>query len=132
MTVALIIGTVVVLRAGNALKELHDRKRHLREEIGDEGDDEGVSDEHLGEGAPDTDETENWVVLAVFPMEQRTIHPVGAQFVTRKTVRDHMYDLLTFRSSSDLPRPMVVNRVRVRYVHTVGQLVVEDIFMRDF
>ena len=45
---------------------------------------------------------------------------------------DHMYDLLTFQSSFELPQPMVVRRARLRYLHTVGRLVVEDLFLRDF
>lgn len=44
---------------------------------------------------------------------------------------DRAYDLLTFRSALELPRPMVVRRVRIRYLGPSGRLVISDLFLRD-
>lgn len=45
---------------------------------------------------------------------------------------DHVYDLLAFRATIDLPAPMIVKGLRLRYLHPVGELTVADIFLRDF
>jgi hypothetical protein len=44
----------------------------------------------------------------------------------------HRYDRLTFRAVVDLPTPMVVSKLRIRYLQPVGRLVVEDVFLRNF
>jgi len=43
-----------------------------------------------------------------------------------------LYDMLTYRSVVELPRPMVVRQLRIAYLHPIGRLVVTDVFMRDF
>jgi len=42
------------------------------------------------------------------------------------------WESLTYRAVIDLPRPMVVRKIRLRYTHPVGRLVVSDIFLRAF
>ena len=42
------------------------------------------------------------------------------------------WESLTFRSVVELPQPVVVQKIRLRYVHPVGRLVVSDIFLREF
>jgi len=41
------------------------------------------------------------------------------------------YDTLTFHATLDLPAPVVVRKVRIRYLLPVGRLVVTDMFLRD-
>ncbi len=43
---------------------------------------------------------------------------------------DRAYDLLTFRSALELPRPMIVRKVRIRYLGPSGRLVISDLFLR--
>jgi len=42
------------------------------------------------------------------------------------------WESLTFRSVVELPEPVVVRGIRLRYVHPVGRLVVTDLFLREF
>jgi hypothetical protein len=44
----------------------------------------------------------------------------------------HRYEMLTFRSTIELPERMVVRKIRLRYLHRMGRLMVSDIFLRDF
>lgn len=41
-------------------------------------------------------------------------------------------ELLTFRTEIELDEPIVISRIRVRYLQPRGQLVIGDIFLRDF
>jgi hypothetical protein len=40
--------------------------------------------------------------------------------------------MLTFRSVLELPEPVVITKIRFRYLHPVGRLIVSDVFLRDF
>jgi len=42
------------------------------------------------------------------------------------------YELLLFRSVLELPEPLVVRKIRLRYLNRTGRLIVSDIFLRDF
>jgi hypothetical protein len=44
----------------------------------------------------------------------------------------HRYPSLIFRARIDLPMPMRVARIDVRYLHPVGQLTISDVFLREF
>jgi hypothetical protein len=41
------------------------------------------------------------------------------------------WESLSFRTTIDLPEPVVVTKVRLRYLHPVGRLVVVDVFLRE-
>jgi hypothetical protein len=44
----------------------------------------------------------------------------------------HIYPAITTLASLPLPEPLVVKKIRFRYLSRIGELVVSDVFMRDF
>jgi hypothetical protein len=42
------------------------------------------------------------------------------------------WESLTFHTVMELPEPMVVRKIRLRYLHPAGRLVVTDLFLREF
>jgi hypothetical protein len=63
-------------------------------------------------------------------------HGIGETDIVRSHPADiysrHGYEMLIFHSVLELPEPMVVNKIRLRYLNRRGRLVVSDIFLRDF
>ena len=55
------------------------------------------------EGTVETDEAEDWVDLAAFPMDHRWIQPFGVHRVTEKTARDRMGELIALLSEHGIP-----------------------------
>jgi hypothetical protein len=59
--------------------------------------------------------------------EVRIVRTAPTDFYSRRS-----WEALTCHSVLRLPEPTVVTKIRFRYVHPVGRLVVSDVFLRDF
>ena len=48
-------------------------------------------------------ETPEWVDLMIFPMDHQRLHPIGAQFVTRKTMTDKRQEVFDRLDEANIP-----------------------------